>query len=402
MKSLQEPRFNASKQIAQLKQLRVAIVHYWFVGQGGGEKVVEAMTEMLPQADIFTLVANPEKLPASLHRRTINTSFLQKIPLATRFHRHFLLLYPIALEQFDLSNYDLVISSESGPAKGVITSSKTCHVCYCHSPMRYLWDMHAEYRSGMNPIVRFVYDTASTWLRVWDLSSSFRVDYFVANSQFVASRIRKIYRRDSHVIHPPVKTSAGVIQQERGDYYLCAGRLVDYKRVDLAVKACTELGCPLRVVGAGPQLDSLRRLAGPTVSFLGSLSDAELRENYAHCKALLHPGEEDFGITPVEAQSFGRPVIAFGSGGALETVLGAWPGEEIQAAHTGLFFKNQTVGDLEHEILRFESSGSLFSADAIAAHAQRFSVEKFKSEMHLYLANCYLEFQRNLGLQRSI
>jgi glycosyltransferase involved in cell wall biosynthesis len=391
------PYPDENKQGVQLEQLKVAIVHYWFVSQGGGEKVVETLAEMFPQADIFTLIVDPEKVPASVRNRTIKTSFLQEIPLAKRFHRHFLLLQPIALEQFDLNGYDLVISSESGPAKGVITSSKTCHVCYCHSPMRYLWDMHAEYRSNMNPVVRFIYSIASTWLRVWDLSSSYRVDFFVANSRFVENRIRKIYRRDSRVIHPPVETSAGVAQNELGDFYLSAGRLVDYKRVDLAVKACTQLGRPLRVVGTGPQLEALQAMAGPTVSFLGNVSDEQLRENYARCKALLHPGEEDFGITPVEAQSFGRPVIAFGSGGALETVVGAWPGEQVQEFHTGLFFENQTVEDMERGILRFEECENLFSVNGIAAHARRFDRERFKSEMRVFLSDCYAEFKRMLA-----
>lgn len=383
-----------NKETAILKDLRVAIVHYWFVTQGGGEKVVEALADIFPQADLFALVVNPEKLPLSLQKRNIYTSFLQKFPGSRRFHRHFLLLHPFALEQFDLSGYDLVISSESGPAKGVITSSKTCHVCYCHSPMRYLWDMHAEYRAAMNPAVRFIYSAASSWLRVWDLATAARVDFFIANSKFVASRIRKIYRRDSRVIHPPVDVTAGTVQSQTGEYYLCVGRLVDYKRVDLAVQACSRLGRRLRVVGAGPQLKQLKRMSGPTIEFGGTVSTEDLRYSYAHCRALLHPGEEDFGIVPLEAQSFGRPVIAYGSGGALETVRGVWPERPLEASHTGIFFRNQTIDDTAEAILRFESFEEEFSPETIASHARQFGADRFDLEIQLFLSQAYRSFQK--------
>ena len=392
MNSLQEPHFSANEHVAQFKQLRVAIVHYWFVSQGGGEKVVEALAEIFPQADIFTLVANPEKVPASLRKRTIKTSFLQKIPLATRFHRHFLLLQPIALEQFDLNGYNLVISSESGPAKGIITSANTCHVCYCHSPMRYLWDMHAEYQARMNPLVRTIYAVASTGLRVWDLATASRVDAFIANSNFVASRIWKLYRRDSRVIYPPVDVAAGQVQHQRGEYYLCAGRLVNYKRIDLAVRVCSRLSRKLKIIGSGQELQRLRRIAGPTVEFTGFVSPVNLPGIYAGCRALLFPGEEDFGIVPLEVQSFGRPVIAYASGGALETVCGCWPGQTLQANHTGVFFPRQSESALEEAILHFESFEGSFLPEVIASHARKFGASRFKSEMEAFLAERYQSF----------
>lgn len=289
----------------RLSSLRVAIVHYWFVGRAGGERVVEGLAEVFPQADLFSLVADRKTLGPVLRNRNLQTSFLQRIPGAKKFHRHFLFLQPIALEQFDLTNYDLVISSESGPAKGVITSSKTCHICYCHSPMRYIWEMYPQYKRGMSPLTRVIFSLAAHYMRLWDYAAAGRVDYFVANSQFVASRIRKFYGRESRVIHPPVEATAGTINTAPGDYYLAVGRLVDYKRFDLAVRACTELGRRLRVIGDGPENKALRRMAGSTVEFLGRLSDSELRKNLAGCRALLFPGEEDFGIVPVEAQSFG-------------------------------------------------------------------------------------------------
>jgi glycosyltransferase involved in cell wall biosynthesis len=386
----------SAEEISSLKHARIAIVQYWFVSRGGGEKVVEALAEIFPDADIFALVVNPDELPASLQSRRIRTSFLQKVPGARKFHRHFLLLHPTALEQFDLSGYDLVISSESGPAKGVITSAKTCHVCYCHSPMRYLWDLHSEYRASMNPLVSSVYSCASTWLRVWDLATAARVDAFVANSHFVASRIRKIYRRESAVIYPPVETTVATVQRQPGDYYLCVGRLVSYKRVDLAIQACSRMNRRLKVVGDGPELKRLHKMAGPTVEFSKFESSENLRKSFAGCRALLFPGEEDFGIVPVEAQSFGRPVIAYGSGGSLETVRGCWPDEPLESRHTGLFFGEQTVDSLEKAILQFESVEARFSPDAVGAHAQRFDSTRFKAEMQRYLTQIYGEFQEKL------
>ena len=369
----------------QLKQLRVAIVHFWFVGRAGGEHVVEALAELFPQADLFALVANRKVLAPILQERKLETSFLQQVPGAIRFHRHFLFLQPIALEQFDLSGYDLVISSESGPAKGVITSSKTCHVCYCHSPMRYIWEMYPQYRKGMNPLVGAIFSVAAHYMRLWDYLSARRVDYFIANSRFIAARIRKYYGRESVVIHPPCNTALGSVGSEHGDYYLTVGRLVDYKRFDLAVQACTQLGRRLKVIGGGPQLKALRRMAGPTVEFLGRVSDDELRKNMAQCRALLFPGEEDFGIVPVEVQSLGRPVIAYASGGALETVRGALPNGPAMAKSTGLFFAEQSAASLTEAILDFESKEESFRPENIRAHSLQFDESVFKEKMAEFL-----------------
>ena len=377
----------------QLKDLRVAIVHYWFIGRAGGERVVESLADVLPQADLFSLVANRSTLAPSLQSRRLQTSFLQHMPWATRFHRHFLFLQPFALEQFDLSNYDLVISSESGPAKGVLTSTKTCHVCYCHSPMRYIWEMYPEYRRGMKPLVGSIFALTAHYLRLWDYATAGRVDYFVANSNFIASRIRKYYGRDSTVIHPPVETSVGAVASPPGDYYLAVGRLVDYKRFDLAVQACSELKRPLRIIGDGPEFKSLRRSAGPTIEFLGKTSDEELRRNLAGAKALLFPGEEDFGIVPVEAQSFGCPVIAYGSGGILETVRGLWPGQEQLENPTGVFFTEQTPSNLSAAILRFESIQDQFDPLSIRRHSLQFDATIFKEKIGEFLSYVVQEFR---------
>ncbi|HEY1255452.1 MAG TPA: glycosyltransferase [Terracidiphilus sp.] len=381
-----------------LQNLRVAIVHYWFVGRAGGERVVEALAELFPQADLFALVANRETLAPILQNRRLQTSFLQQVPGARRFHRHFLFLQPIALEQFDLSDYDLVISSESGPAKGVITSSKTCHICYCHSPMRYIWEMYPQYSRGMSPLVRSVFSLSAHFMRLWDYASAARVDYFVANSRFIASRIRKYYGRESRVIYPPVETSAGSISATQGDYYLAVGRLVEYKRFDLAVTACTEAGRRLRVIGDGPQWKQLKKMAGPTVEFLGKVSDNELRLNLAGCRALLFPGEEDFGIVPVEAQSFGRPVIAYASGGVLETVRGAFPGQPIAKDQTGVFFTQQTTSSLIEAMHDFESKEQEFDPRAIREHALQFDSAIFKSRMEEFVQTALEHFkERNMG-----
>lgn len=377
----------------ELQNLRVAIVHYWFVGRAGGEKVVEALAELFPQADLFTLVADRSTLAPVLQSRKLQTSFLQRVPGAIRFHRHFLILQPIALEQFDLEKYDLVISSESGPAKGVITSSRTCHVCYCHSPMRYIWEMYPQYRRNMNPLTGAIFSLTAHYMRLWDYATSGRVDYFIANSNFIASRIRKYYGRESRVIHPPVETTAGNIDTPPGDYYVAIGRLVDYKRFDLAVSACTGLGRQLKIIGDGPQYKALRRQAGPTVEFLGSVSDDELRACLAGSRALLFPGQEDFGIVPVEAQSFGRPVIAYASGGVLETVRGDLPERPIVEDPTGVFFTEQSAASITEAILRFERQQARFSPQEIRRHSLQFDKAVFKCHMEEFLRFALQDFK---------
>ncbi len=374
----------------------MAIVHYWFVGRAGGEKVVEALADMFPQADLFCLVANPDTLAPALKSHKLRTSFLQKVPGAVAFYRHFLFLQPIALEQFDLSSYDLVLSSESGPAKGVLTSPQTCHICYCHSPMRYIWDMYPQYVSEMNPLVKGAFSLVAHYLRQWDLASAGRVDYFVANSSFVASRIRKFYRRESTVIHPPVEMHTAPLR-EGGDYYLAVGRLVDYKRFDLAVAACTQLSRKLRVIGDGPQYKSLRRMAGRTIEFLGSVSDNRLRDEFAGCRALVFPGEEDFGMVPVEAQSFGKPVIAYARGGALETICDLSGDKNASQAPTGIFFRTQSVESVSAGILEFELNASRFDAQRIREHAQQFSTEIFQRRMREFVQTSLQHFQSGIN-----
>jgi len=366
--------------------LRIAIVHYWFVGNGGGERVVEALAEMFPQADVFCLFAEPATMTPRLRRHRLTTSFLQRLPGGRRWYKQLLPLHPLAIEQLDVSKYDLVLSSESGPAKGVLPSPDACHICYCHSPMRYLWDLYPDYRRAMRPLAGSVFALTAHYLRMWDLASAARVDHFVANSHNVAGRIRRHYRRDATVIYPPVDVSSGYLAEGVGEYYLVVSRLIDYKRVDLAIEACNRLNRPLWVVGDGDQYKYLRKLAGPSIKFLGRLDDEAVRENYAHCRALLFPGEEDFGIVPVEAQSFGRPVVAYGRGGVLETVQGLITGDLLNVeGATGIFFGEQTVESLVQAVEFFESVESRFSPTFIRDSVERFDASRFKSEISEFI-----------------
>lgn len=352
--------------------MKVAIVHYWLVSMRGGEKVVEALCELFPDADVFTHVYKPTAISATIKKHRIRTTFIQKLPGAIRCYQSYLPLMPIALEQLNLKNYDLVISSESGPAKGIVIPPGTLHVCYCHTPMRYVWPMYHDYQESAGWLKRIFMTLVVHYLRMWDLTSASRVDQFITNSVCVASRVMRYYRRKSEVVPPPVDTDAFAPSNIRGDFYLMVGQLVPYKRVDLAVEAFNRLGKRLIVIGRGEQLKRLRKTASPNVTFLGRQPFSVLREHYAHCRALIFPGEEDFGIVPVEAMASGRPVIAFKAGGALETVVdGA----------TGLFFDEQTPESLVDAVERYEAMEAKFSSNRIVQHAEQFNRQKFKESM---------------------
>ena len=351
---------------------RVAIVHYWLVAMRGGEKVVEELCRMYPEADIFTLVCDPDKLSDTLKRHQIRTSFLQRIPGARKHYTKFLPLMPFALEHLDLQDYDLVISSESGPAKGIITRPDALHICYCHSPMRYIWDQFHLYRQELGFAGRMMMTLAGPPLRAWDVSTSARVDAFVANSAHVGRRIRRFYNRDSAVIHPPVAVDDFVEGSGAGEFYLYAGQLTAYKRADIAVKACSESRRPLVVIGEGEQTERLKAMAGPTVTFLGRQPFDVLRDNLSRCRALLFPGVEDFGILPVEAMASGRPVIAYAEGGVCETVT---------SPEVGLWFQEQTVESLLGALSDFETIESTMDTATIRRHAQGFSTEVFRRTM---------------------
>lgn len=370
--------------------MRVAIVHHWLISLAGGERVVDGIASIFPEADVFTLFLDKRKLPPALHARKIRTSFLDKIPAARRAHRHLLPFFPLAVEMLDLSGYDLVISSDSGPMKGVLTDPHSVHICYCHSPMRYLWDGHAAYLRRMSPMTQAIFGLTSHYVRNWDYAAAQRVDRFIANSRYVAGRIRKYYRRDSTIIHPPINTSESFLADHHDAYYLAVGRLVPYKRTDVLIEACSKLNRRLVIAGDGPEMKRLRKISAKNVTFLGEVDEPHLRNLYAHCRALLFAADEDFGMVALEAQSYGRPVIAFGKGGSLETVIGTYaPVSEQEPdgekASTGVFFREQTADSLAAAILSFESCEGMFSPHAIQAHAREFDTSIFLARMRAYI-----------------
>ncbi len=298
----------------KLEGCKTAVVHHWLLGMTGGEKVCEAVCEMLGSPDIFCLLAQPSRLSAALNRCAIKTSFVQKLPLSLTHYRNYAWLFPLAVESFDLRPYDLVITSNANTMKGVITRPETCHICYCHSPMRYAWNMFQDYAHGIGRVKELAMSLVMHYLRLWDYAAAARVDHFVANSRTVRNRIRKYYRRESTIIHPPVDVDRFHEGGTSGDYYLCLSRLVGYKRIDVAVDAFSQSGRRLVVVGKGPEAENLKSRAAKNVEFVGAVSDEERDALYLGCKAFVFPGEEDFGIVMAEAQAAGKPVIAYGKG----------------------------------------------------------------------------------------
>jgi glycosyltransferase involved in cell wall biosynthesis len=349
--------------------MRAAIVHYWLLNRRGGEKVLDGLCRLLPDADVFTLFCDPATLSPELRRHKIVTSFLN--PLG-RWHRSLLPLMPMALESFDLRGYDLIVSSESGPAKGVIAPSAARHICYCHTPMRYLWDLYPAYRSDWTRSrwKRAAMAPIANYLRLWDYASAARVDRFIANSRNVERRIWKTYRRAADVIYPPVDV-ASFQWKPAEDYFLIVSELVPYKQVDYAVRLFSHTGRRLRIAGAGPEYRALRAIAAPNVEFVGRVGDLELRELYARCRAFLLTGEEDFGMTPVEALASGKPVIALGRGGALETV----------PPFGGVLYDDASEESLGRAIARFEEMEPEIHPAELQAYAQRFSEGEFMQRM---------------------
>ncbi len=327
--------------------MRCAIVHYWLLGMRGGEKVVEELCRILPQPDIFTLFYDPERVSPFLRSHNVTASFLNPF---RRHYRSFLPLTPIALEGFDLRGYDLVVSSESGPAKGVLTAAHTRHVCYCHTPMRYLWDLYPAYLNEWtrSSLKRTLMAPLANYLRLWDVASATRVDQFIANSQNVRNRIWKAYRRHSEIIYPPVDID-GFYTGPPGEYYLIVSELVSYKRIADAVRCFTRTGRRLKIAGGGPEYSRLKSMSGKTVEFCGRVSDSELRDLYAHSRAVVIPGEEDFGIVAVEALASGKPVIALGKGGVLESVPLLNPRGGFFYSEPGEHHLQDAVADFEAE-----------------------------------------------------
>lgn len=366
-----------------MSPVRPAIVHEWLTVPGGSEKVVLALLDLLPGAELYTSVYDPAPWPAAITDRPVHASFLNRVPGARRHYPKLLPLMNAAFESFDLSGHDVVVSSSHSCAKNVVTGPETLHVSYCHTPMRHAWEPRFLAGEALGPVARAGAAALGGRLRRQDLAGAVRPDVFVANSSHVARRIRKYYRRDAVVIHPPVDVARGLASPRRpDDYYLVFGRLVPYKRADLAVAACARLGRRVKVAGDGRALDAVRAAAGghASVELLGAVDDAELARLFAGARALIFAGEEDFGIVPVEAQAAGVPVIAYGTGGVRDSVV---DGE------TGVFFGEQTVESCANGILAFEAleAAGAFAEASVRANAERFGPERFAREMGGLLAD---------------
>ena len=361
----------------------------------GGERVLEILCQLYPEADLYTLLHVKGRLSGVIEGMKIKTSFVQRFPGVSKYYRYYLPLFPTAIEQFDLRGYDLILSSSHCVAKGIVPMPDALHISYCHTPMRYVWDAHFEYfeDSGMG-LKRFMTSALVNYLRVWDVTSSQRVDEFIANSRFVQQRITKYYRRESTVIHPPVdcdyfRPATGLKGEGfgQGDYFLMVTALVPYKRVDLAIEAFNRLGKPLLIVGDGQGMDSLKKRAKKKIEFLGWQKDEKVREYYQGCRALIFPGKEDFGITPVEAQACGKPVIAYGKGGVLETVRPL-----PQEKPTGVFFDQPTVESLVQAVDQFERNQDRFDPHAIQRHAILFDQKNFREKIRSFIQEKYQAF----------
>jgi glycosyltransferase involved in cell wall biosynthesis len=353
-----------------MAQPRVALVNHWLVSPGGAERVVVELHKLWPEAPIYTAAYSPKKFP-ELAGADVRTTWLDKVPLAKRKHQFFPILRALAFKSLDLSEYDIVITSDAAEAKMVKTGENTLHICYCHTPIRYLWVDYEWYMKHppfgwLNPLARVVLKFTLGWLKSMDYDGAQRVNWFVANSHNVAQRIRKYYGRDSQVIYPPIDTERFKLSRKHGDYYLIVGRQVAYKRLDLAVDAFNELGLDLRVAGVGEEAAKQAARSKPNIEFLGRVSDEKLVELYAGAKGFIFPTEEDFGMVPVEAMASGTPVIAYASGGALEYVI---------EGETGVLFKDQTAVGLKEAIERFEKMK--FSPERVRAEAEKFAATVF-------------------------
>ncbi len=362
--------------------MKIALVHDHLVQDGGAERVLRVLQDVFPGAPTFTLLYDPKRVDAQFRSQDIRTSFLQRIPFGLKKYQWLLPLMPAATESYDLSGYDVVISSSSAFAKGVITKPGTIHICYCHTPTRYLWsDTHSYVQElSANRLVKGALPMVLSKLRIWDRLTAERVDRFIANSRTVAERIRKYYGRDADVIYPPVETERFSPAENVGDYFLAGGRIVSYKRFDLIIKAFNRLGLPLKVFGDGPLLETYRNEAKPNIEFVGRVDDDRKAELYRHAIAFIHPQEEDFGITAVEAMASGRPVIAYRKGGALETV--------VEGA-TGTFFNDQEWEDLASTVIRFDPSR--FDPTRIREHARVFDVSVFRKRIAEYVSRVIQE-----------
>jgi glycosyltransferase involved in cell wall biosynthesis len=370
-----------------IDKLKIAIVCDWLTVYAGAERVIYEMHQLFPNAPIYTSLYRADACPLFADAE-IHESGLRFIPGARRAHRLLFPLMPKVFERMDLSEYDIVISSNHSASKGIITKPETLHFSYCHSPVRYLWDHSHGYRKAFKKFapLRWLYNPIIHQNRLWDRVAAERVDCFVANSHYISARIKKYYGRDSVVIHPPVDLERFTVHKKKDNYYLAVGRLIPYKRFDLLVQACTEMNRTLKVVGTGPEMKRLKKMAGPKVEFLGKVPDQELEKLYQKAKALIFPQLEDFGIVPLEAMACGTPVIAYGKGGALETV---------KSGVGGLYFTEQNLESLKNAIHRFERKE--WSAMKVHNSIKHFGSSRFKSELRHELEFAWKAHLKMLG-----
>lgn len=364
--------------------MKLAIVHDWLTNMGGAEQIIINFKEIYPEAPIYTTFYNPDNLDEKLKNIDVKTSFLQGKKAITNHQKYFPLM-PIAFEKFNLKEYDVVLSSSTCCAKGVRKRKDALHICYINTPMRYAYEFKNEYTNGMNPIKKILVNILLFFMRIWDKNNNKRIDYFISNSSEIQKRVKNTYDRESVVINPPVRCDMFNISEKDGDYYFIVSRLVSYKRYDLAVKACKELEKKLIIIGDGTEREYLENIAGKdsNITFLGRQPDDVVKKYMSECKALLFPGLEDFGIVPVEAQACGRPVIAYGKGGVLDTVIDG---------KTGVFFEEQTVESLKSAILKFEKI--TFNKEEIRKHALEFNEDIFKNKIKNFIDDKIKEKRR--------
>lgn len=368
--------------------MKIALVHDYLNQYGGAEKVLEAFVEIFPDAPIYTLLYDKKLVDKIFPGKKIRASFLQKLPFIRKHHRFFPPLMPLAAEKLDLSDFDVVLSDSAAFGKGIITKPETLHICYCHTPIRYAWDDSHKYikEFSMPRLAKFFVPIFMNYLRLWDREAAYRVDKFICNSDFVSQRIKKYYKQDAEVIYPPVDISSfGIASSEINGtkYFLMIGRLLPYKRFDMAIEAFNKLELSLKIIGSGPEMKKLKKMANWNIDFLGEIRGDKLKEHYQNCQALIFPQEEDFGIVALEAMACGRPVIAYRGGGALESILGG---------KTGVFFDEQTVDALVGAVTKFQPQK--FNSEFIRSHALKFDKEIFKKKIKEFVEKNYKEFKK--------
>jgi len=369
-----------------MKQLRIAIVHDWYQDKGGAENVITSLLNIYPEADFFALVDffNDAQREDVLNGKKVTYTFIQNLPFAKKIFRHYIFLFPLAIERLDLRKYDLIISSSHAVAKGVITGPDQLHICINYSPMRYAWDMYFNYREEhhLSGIKEKVLSYILHKIRIWDVTASNRVDHFISISKLVQRRIKKYYRRDSKIIYPPVDIDKYTLCEEKKEYYLTVSRLVPYKKVKMIVEAFIKNGKPLIVAGTGTELEEMTKIATENIQILGYVEDEKVLTLMQGAKAFVFAPYEDFGIVPVEAMSCGTPVIAYGKGGIKDTII-----EGV----TGVFFQEQTIVSLNNAITQFETMD--FNYSTISEHATQFSVERFEKEIKTFVNEKWRAFE---------